>query len=103
MLLMVQVTVELPGDMDPAALQDIGEAELKRAHELIQAGSLRKIWRVVGARANFSIWETDTLEEFHANISSLPMHPYMTVNVTPIIEHPATQAYEANIGPFPTI
>ncbi|MFT5180666.1 MAG: muconolactone D-isomerase [Alphaproteobacteria bacterium] len=103
MLLMVQITVELPGDMDPAKVKNIGEAEASRAIELIQAGNLRKIWRVVGARANFSIWETDTLEEFHAAISSLPMHPYMNVQVTPIIEHPATQAYESRVGPFPTI
>lgn len=103
MLLMVQITVELPGDMDPAKVKALGDAEANRAIELIQAGSLRKIWRVVGARANFSIWETDTLEAFHAAISSLPMHPFMTVQVTPIIEHPATQAYESRVGPFPTI
>jgi len=103
MLLMVRIRVELPGDMDPAKVKEIGEAEAGRAIELIQAGKLRKIWRVVGERANFSIWETDTLEDFHASISSLPMHPYMTVEVTPMIEHPATQAYESRVGPFPTI
>lgn len=103
MLLMVRITVELPGDMEPAKLAEIGKAETARAIELIQAGSMRKIWRVVGARSNFSIWETDSLEDFHANIASLPMHPFMTVEVTPIIEHPATQAYESQIGPFPTI
>lgn len=103
MLLMVNITVELPGDMDPEKVKEIADSETNRALELIQAGKIRKIWRVVGARANFSIWETDTLEDFHANISSLPMHPFMTVNVTPIIEHPATQAYESRVGPFPTI
>ena len=103
MLLMVNITVELPGDMDPEKVKVIADAETSRALELIQAGKIRKIWRVVGARANFSIWETDTLEDFHASISSLPMHPFMTVDVTPIIEHPATQAYESRVGPFPTI
>ncbi|MDH3738786.1 MAG: muconolactone Delta-isomerase family protein [Alphaproteobacteria bacterium] len=103
MLLMVRIKVELPGDMDPAKVQEIGAAETSRAIELIQAGKIRKIWRVVGERSNFSIWEADTLEDFHASISSLPMHPYMTVDVTPIIEHPATQAYESQVGPFPTI
>ena len=103
MLLMVNITVELPGDMDPAKVREIADAETNRAIELIQAGTIRKIWRIAGARANFSIWETDTLEDFHASISSLPMHPFMTVKVTPIIEHPATQAYEARVGPFPTM
>ena len=74
-----------------------------RAIELIQAGKMRKVWRIIGERANFSIWEADTLEEFHADISSLPLHPWMTVDVTPMIEHPATQAYEQRVGPFPPL
>ena len=103
MLFMVRIKVELPGEMDPARVQELGEAETARGIELVQAGKLRKLWRIVGERANFSIWEADTLEEFHANISSLPLHPWMSVEVTPMIEHPATQAYESRVGPFPTI
>lgn len=103
MLFMVRIKVELPGEMDPAKVQELGEAETARGIELIQAGKLRKVWRIVGERANFSIWEADTLEEFHANISSLPLHPWMSIDVTPMIEHPATQAYESRVGPFPTI
>ena len=89
--------------MGPAEAKALGDAEADRAIELIQAGKMRKVWRIVGERANFSIWEADSLEEFHADISSLPLHPWMTVEVTPMIEHPATQAYEDRIGPFPTI
>ena len=103
MLFMVRIKVELPGDMDSTQLQELVEAETGRAIELVQAGNLRKIWRVVGERANFSVWEADSPEEFHAAIGSLPMHPWMSVDVTPIIEHPATQAYESQVGPFPTI
>ena len=103
MLFMVRIKVELPGEMDPAKVQELGEAELERAIELIQAGRMRKVWRIVGERSNFSIWEAGSLEEFHADISSLPLHPWMTVEVTPMIEHPATKGYEERIGPFPTI
>ena len=103
MLFMVRIKVELPGEMDPEKATKLGEAELERAIELIQAGRLRKVWRIVGERSNFSIWEADTLEAFHTDISSLPLHPWMTVDVTPLIEHPATIGYEARVGPFPTI
>ena len=102
MLFMVRIKVELPGDMDPARVQELGEAEADRAIEAINAGQMRKIWRIVGERSNFSIWETDTLEEFHELISSFPLHPWMSVDVTPTIEHPATKAYEERVGPFPT-
>lgn len=103
MLFMVRIKVELPGEMDPAKVKALGDAEADRAIELIQAGKMRKVWRIVGERANFSIWEADSLESFHADISSLPLHPWMNVEVTPMIEHPATQAYEDRVGPFPTI
>ena len=103
MLFMVRIKVELPGEMNPAKVKALGDAEADRAIELIQAGRMRKVWRIVGERANFSIWEADSLEDFHADISSLPLHPWMTVEVTPMVEHPATQAYEERVGPFPTI
>lgn len=103
MLFMVRIKVELPGEMDPAKVKALGDAEADRAIELIKAGKMRKVWRIIGERANFSIWEADTLEEFHADISSLPLHPWMTVEVTPMIEHPATTAYEERVGPFPTL
>lgn len=103
MQFMVHIKVDLPGDMDPARVRELGEAEAERAIEAVQAGQLRKIWRIVGARENFSVWETDTLEEFHALISSFPLHPWMSVDVTPIIEHPATKAYEEKVGPFPPL
>ena len=103
MLFMVRIKVELPGEMDPGKVKALGDAEAERAIELIQAGRMRKVWRILGERANFSIWEADSLEEFHSDISSLPLHPWMTVDVTPIIKHPATQAYEDRVGPFPTI
>lgn len=103
MQFMVRIKVELPGEMDPAQVQELGAAEADRAIELIRAGKLRRIWRIVGERSNFSVWEADTPEEFHADISSLPLHPWMSVEVTPLIEHPATQAYEERVGPFPPL
>lgn len=103
MQFMVRMKVELPGEMDPAKVKDLNTAEADRAVELVKAGKLRRIWRIVGERANFSIWEADSLEEVHANISSLPLHPWMSVSVTPIITHPATEYYESKEGAFPKV
>ena len=41
--------------------------ENDRAMELMKANKLRRIWRIVGQVANFSVWEADSLEELHAN------------------------------------
>ena len=65
-----------------------GARENDRAMELMKANKLRRIWRIVGQVANFSVWEADSLEELHANVGSLPLYPYMKVIVTPLIQHP---------------
>ena len=33
----------------------------------------------MGRRANFSIWDADSLEELHENLQSLPMHPWKEI------------------------
>ena len=67
----------------------------------IKEGKLRRIFRIVGQRANFSIWEAASLEELHATLLSLPMHPFFDVEVTPLIEHSTTQAWNAANGEMP--
>ncbi|NNE82800.1 MAG: muconolactone delta-isomerase [Alphaproteobacteria bacterium] len=95
--------IEMPGDMDPELLQSMRSAELDRAIELIQAGKLRKFWRVPGDHGNVTIWEADSLEDFHADITSLTLHPWMRPEITNLIDHPSTKAYEERVGPYPTI
>ena len=55
MLFMVRIKVELPGDMDPARVQELGEAEADRAIEAINAGQMRKIWRIASG-ASERLW-----------------------------------------------
>ena len=101
MLFMVNIVVHLPGDWPKEKLDPLVKAETARGMQFIKEGKLKRIFRVVGQRANFSIWEADSLEELHATLSSLPMHPYMDVSVTPIIRHSTTEAWEAAHGAMP--
>ena len=101
MLFMVNIVVHLPGDWPKEKLDPLVKAETARGMQFIKEGKLKRIFRVVGQRANFSIWETGTLEELHTTLSSLPMHPYMDVSVTPIIRHSTTEAWEAAHGAMP--
>jgi muconolactone D-isomerase len=101
MLFMVNIEVGIPADMLQKDKDDLRTRENNRAMELIKANKMRRIWRIVGQVANFSVWEADTLEEVHANIGSLPMYPYMKVTVTPLIQHPATEAYTKANGSMP--
>ena len=101
MLFMVKIEVSVPADMPQKDKDDLRTRENARAMELIKANKIRRIWRIVGQVANFGVWEAETLEELHANLGSLPMYPYMQLSVTPLIQHPATEAYGKAHGSMP--
>jgi muconolactone D-isomerase len=101
MQFMVNIEVSVPADLPQKDKDDLRRRETDRALELMKASKLRRIWRIVGQVANFSVWEADSLEELHANLGSLPLYPYMKVTVTPLIQHPATEAWLKANGPLP--
>ena len=103
MRFMVQMVVRLPGDWPAEKLDEIQSAENARGHEMIKAGKMRRLFRIVGRRANFSIWDAASLEELHENLTSLPMHPWMDITVTPLIEHPSEIAFKELYGEIPAL
>lgn len=98
MLFMLIIDVTVPADMPQADKDTLRKRENARAEELIQNGTMVRIWRVVGRVANLSLWHTNSLEELHEVVSSLPMFPYMKIDVTPLINHPVTDIAEARNG-----
>jgi muconolactone D-isomerase len=101
MLFMVNIDVSLPAEMPQKDKDELRRRENERATELIKTKKMRRVWRIVGQVANFSVWESDTLEELHAAIGSLPLYPYMKVTVTPLIQHPVTEAWTKAHGELP--
>jgi muconolactone D-isomerase len=101
MLFMVKIVVRLPGDWPAEKLQEINKNETARSMQFVRDGKLKRIFRIVGQRANFSIWEVENPEELHATLTSLPLHPYMDVEVWPLIKHTTTHAWEAAHGAMP--
>ena len=101
MQFMVRIVVHLPGDWPKEKVEELAARETARGMQCIEEGKLRRIFRIVGQRANFSIWEAATLEELHATLLSLPMHPFFELEVTPIIEHSTTQAWNAAHSAMP--
>jgi muconolactone D-isomerase len=59
-----------------------------------------RTFRVVGQLANFSVWQTATLEDLHAVLQTLPLFAFMTITVIPVIKHPVEEAYEREHGPI---
>jgi muconolactone D-isomerase len=98
MLFMLRIDVTVPPEMSQADKEKLRERENARAMELINEGTLLRIWRIVARVANFSMWDAPTLEALHEKVSSLPMFPYMKIDVTPLINHPVTEAADARNG-----
>jgi|ERR1019366_1008570 muconolactone D-isomerase len=101
MLFMVKIVVRIPGDWPKEKLEQINKSETARSMQAVKDGKLKRIFRIVGQRANFSIWEVASPEELHATLTALPLHPYMDVSVFPIMKHTTTQAWEAAFGDMP--
>ena len=86
---LVRIIVEWPANGDPAELARLTAAERVRAAQLAAEGRIRRMWRIPGRRANWGIWEAADATDLHAAIASLPLFPYVAVEVHPLAAHPS--------------
>lgn len=103
MRFILNIRSQLPGEWTPEQRAELSRRQTEAAVALMHRRVLRRTFRVVGQLENFSIWEADTLEQLHAVLQSLPMYPFMTIKVTPVIQHPVEEAYEREHGPIPPL
>jgi muconolactone D-isomerase len=88
---LVSIDIRTPHDLDPDRLAVLQSAETARARELMAAGTLKRIWRLPGRRANVSLYEAPDATAVHAALTSLPLWPYMEIDVRPLAVHPLEQ------------
>ncbi len=91
---LVKIDVRLPADTDAARKAELIAAEAIRAKELAQKGAISRLWRVPGRWSNVGIWQADDATELHEAISSLPLYPWLEVEVTPLARHPSDPAQQ---------
>ena len=84
---LVRIQVNFPPDMTPEALASVMEREAVRGRELKGNGTIVRIWRIPGRRANVGIWHGTTADEIHEAITSLPAFPWIDAEVTPLATH----------------
>jgi len=90
MLFHVTMEVQLPAAMSQAQADALKLEEKALAQRLQEEGSWRHLWRVAGRYANVSIFDVPGNEELHALLLSLPLFPYMRIDVTPLCRHPSS-------------
>jgi muconolactone D-isomerase len=90
MLFHVTIAVHIPHDVDPKQVKELGELEHARAADLQRQGKWLHLWRVAGKWANVSVFKVDSPLELHEILESLPLRPYMDVEVAALCRHPGS-------------
>lgn len=92
MLYHVQMEVRPPHDLDPERFEQLKAEEKARSQELQRQGKWPHLWRVAGRYANISIFDVESHDELHTLLSTLPLFPFMDIEVTPLARHPSSIA-----------
>jgi muconolactone delta-isomerase len=82
-------TVTVPEDAP--GLADARAREAVRARDLASQGHLERLWRL-GPGVALGLWRAGDPAEMQAIMKSLPLDPFMTVETTPLTEHPSDPA-----------
>jgi muconolactone D-isomerase len=84
------MNVNLPPAMPAQQAANLKLREKELAQELQRSGKWRHLWRIAGQYANYSIFDVESVEELHALLMSLPLFPYMAIEVAPLCRHPSS-------------
>lgn len=84
---LVRIEQDIPPDIDPDLLASVKAAEGKRGAQLVAEGKLQRLWRIPGRRAVYGLYEVEGPDELHEILSSLPLFPWMDMEVTALGSH----------------
>lgn len=89
MLFAVQMTVNLPPDLDAGFRAATVAAEREYAHRLQESGEWLHLWRCAGRYTNLSVFDVTDNDRLNDILWGLPLFPYMDISVTPLARHPS--------------
>lgn len=89
MLFMVRMDVHVPHHLPAAEFDALKVTEKARAEDLQRAGKWVHLWRIAGQYANISVFDVTDADELHYVMTSLPLFPFMTTEVTALCRHPS--------------
>jgi muconolactone D-isomerase len=90
MLFHVRMDVRIPHDVNPERLAELNSTEHERAKELQLQRKWTHLWRVAGKYANVSIFDVESPAELDDILNSLPLYPFMEIEVAALCHHPGS-------------
>jgi muconolactone D-isomerase len=86
------LTTTVPEGTTDEIVAETRAREALRAAELIKQGHLIRLWRPPlepGEWRSILLWSADSESELEDLLGSLPLRPWMTVEITPLQPHPS--------------
>jgi len=90
MLFHVRMDVHIPHDLPTETVARLKTEERALSQKLQHSGKWRHIWRIVGQYSNISIFDVENGTELHELLMSLPLFPYMQIEVMSLCRHPSS-------------
>ena len=78
----------VPPSVDAETVESIGRQEALRAYELAGSGRLVRLWTLPGDSGALGLWQVRDDAEMQDILMSLPLYQWMTIEATPLTEHP---------------
>jgi muconolactone delta-isomerase len=85
-------TVAVPPGTAGPAVEDAEAREARRASELAGQGHLLRLWKLPDGSRALGLWQARDAAAMQAILKSLPLDGWMTVQTTPLTEHPSDPA-----------
>ncbi|WP_199435504.1 muconolactone Delta-isomerase [Qaidamihabitans albus] len=85
---LVHIEIRWPADAPEEDRERIFAEECEQGQQLARDGLLRRVWRVPGRWANWSLYEATDATELHRALTTLPLYPWMDIEVHALAEHP---------------
>jgi muconolactone D-isomerase len=95
LIFLVRIEESRLADLSVDALTALVEGNRVRGRKLHAAGVLRDMWRLPGQRASIAIWSAADADALDASLRSLPIWPYVAVEVTSLASHPMMEDNDA--------
>jgi len=85
---LVNIKITWPSAIPEDERVRLRRAEVALASELGKSGKLIRMWRVPGRRENWGLWRAEDPTQMHEILTSLPIWPFMDVEVHSLGVHP---------------
>jgi muconolactone delta-isomerase len=88
--------VTVPPGTPRETVDETKAREARRTHDLAEQGHLLRLWMRPGEGRALGLWRAQDAAEMRAILASLPLDVWMTVETTPLTQHPSDPAIAAS-------